>query len=101
MGGRTLPYECHHGNVIDWGDFGPHQNGCPPECFEDGARCPDQPVCEQCDNEAAAVADRLGRQQALSALADQLYDEGFPDDPYLSGRLRMEMERLGYGRSDA
>lgn len=23
MGGRTMPYECPHGVVLDWGDFGP------------------------------------------------------------------------------
>lgn len=23
MGGRTLPVECEHGVVADWGDFGP------------------------------------------------------------------------------
>lgn len=28
---------------------------------------------------------------------DLLYDEGFPQDPYMSGRLRVEMERMGYG----
>lgn len=24
--GRTIPIDCEHGNVLDWGDFGPNEN---------------------------------------------------------------------------
>jgi len=51
MGGRMMPIECHHGATVDYGDFGPHQNGCPDECFEPDARCPDVPVCDLCEAE--------------------------------------------------
>ena len=30
--GRTLPTECEHGTVIDWGDFGPEDGDAPPPC---------------------------------------------------------------------
>jgi hypothetical protein len=25
--GRTMPLKCEHGKVLDWGDFGPDQDG--------------------------------------------------------------------------
>ena len=33
MGSRTLPVECEHGKVMDWGDFGP-DDGDPEFCSE-------------------------------------------------------------------
>ena len=33
--GRTLPTECEHGNVVDWGDFGPDDR--------------DEPTCDECE----------------------------------------------------
>lgn len=33
--GRLMPLECEHGNVIDWGDFGPDDDTTP--------------CCSQCD----------------------------------------------------
>lgn len=34
MGGRTLPTECKHGRIIDWGDFAPGDRTEPycPDC---------------------------------------------------------------------
>lgn len=72
--GRTLPYECHHGSIIDYGDFGPHQNGCPPSCFEPGAQCPDHPTCEECEREAEAAGQEWQARmtEMLRELADDI-----------------------------
>jgi hypothetical protein len=94
MGSRTLPTECHHGNIVDWGDFGQHQNGCPDGCT--WQTCPDLPICDQCEAEGQVAADHLLRQQRLAELCDRLWDDAYPDDPYLLGSLRAEMVRLGY-----
>lgn len=49
--GRTLPYECEHGTIIDWGDFGPCQ-----DCNEhEGEPCPNYESCSQCDAEFEAT----------------------------------------------
>lgn len=32
MGGRTMPTECRHGRIIDWGDFGPDDPEHCPDC---------------------------------------------------------------------
>lgn len=44
--GRTMPTECWHGRIIDWGDFGPGDDDEPDE--PEG--------CEQCE---AAPKDRI------------------------------------------
>ena len=42
---RCLPTECHHGTIVDWGDFGECQ-----DCDEhDGEECPNLADCPQCD----------------------------------------------------
>lgn len=38
MGSRTLPTECEHGAIVDWGDFGPN-----PDDGLDGAE-----ICADC-----------------------------------------------------
>lgn len=43
MGSRTIPTECPHGTVIDWGDFGPD-----PDDGADGIS-----PCEECEREVA------------------------------------------------
>lgn len=35
MGGRTIPVECPHGAVVDWGDFGPDDADRCDECDRD------------------------------------------------------------------
>lgn len=45
--GRTLPLECEHGNIIDWGDFGP----------DDGRL----PACDQCERDGLRWRVRLAR----------------------------------------
>jgi hypothetical protein len=52
--GRTMPTECEHGNVIDWGDFGP----------EDGPL----PECPECEDRSALVLTE-GEWRDLAAIA--------------------------------
>jgi hypothetical protein len=40
------------------------------------------------------AAHEIERLRERADLFDRLSDEGFPDEPYLSGRLRAEIERL-------
>lgn len=42
----------------------------------------------------ATVEDELRRLRQRADLLDLLHDEAFPDEPYLLGRLRSEIERL-------
>lgn len=52
--GRTLPYECKHGVVIAWNDFGPCQN-----CDEhEDEECPNFEDCPDCDAEFEATKCR-------------------------------------------
>lgn len=48
---RTMPYECEHGVVVDWGDFGSEDE-------------PKRPRCERCD---AARERRSERRADLAA----------------------------------
>lgn len=90
--GRALPYECHHGTTVDWGDFGPHQNGCEDECFGPDGRCPDQPGCDLCDQEEqrtdADYEQVKAENERLRALLVEVDVAGFvpPRDP-LTGRI--------------
>ena len=52
MGSRTLPMECEHGKVFDWGDFGPNQDD-PYEGIQ---------PCHECK---AADAERKRERDAL------------------------------------
>lgn len=47
MMGRMLPLDCEHGNVIDWGDFGPDDDS--------------QPTCPECEVKYARFRVRLAR----------------------------------------
>jgi hypothetical protein len=79
MGHRTLPTECQHGRIIDWGDFGPssgeRDDPCEPcpDCEEDKwVECScgkvrhvdDRPLiarmscCKTCGMEACRALDR-------------------------------------------
>lgn len=49
---RTMPYECEHGVVIDWGDFGPCQD-CEHDSIDD---CPNFARCDECDRKASEMA---------------------------------------------
>lgn len=74
--GRTMPTECEHGNVIDWGDFGPHPDGCPGM---DGDYRQDPycvgcfPVCPKCERDDAA---RTGLTVECDVCGDELADPG-------------------------
>lgn len=46
--GRTLPTECEHGTIVDWGDFGPCIDGCEREHPEYVDDCPNFEVCPEC-----------------------------------------------------
>lgn len=46
--GRTMPTECEHGNVVDWGDFGPEDDD-------------DFPTCDECERERI-VGRLVGRE---------------------------------------
>lgn len=53
---------------------------------------------------AAEVADlqaRLVGARSRSDLLDLLWDEGFPNDPQMSGALRSEIERLEHQRIES
>ena len=58
MGSRTLPTECKHGRILDWGDFGPDP--------DDGSFNAES--CSECES-------------------DELYDEGLAG-PRRPGRVR-------------
>jgi len=49
--GRTMPTECRHGVVIDWGDFGPCVDGCDRE-HPDTDECPNFQECPDCQVES-------------------------------------------------
>lgn len=74
--GRTMPTECEHGNVIDWGDFGPHPDGCPGM---DGDYRQDPycvgcfPVCPKCEGDDAT---RTGLTVECDVCGDELADPG-------------------------
>ena len=72
--GRALPVECEHGVIVDYGDFGEHQNGCPDRCTFD--TCPDHPSCEQCEAEAGrwVTVERGDLQAALCHMRDHDYE---------------------------
>lgn len=44
---RTMPTECEHGTVIDWGDFGPYVDGC-DLTHPDSDDCPNLADCPRC-----------------------------------------------------
>jgi hypothetical protein len=46
---RTMPTECKHSFVVDWGDFGPCQNCDIHADWE----CPNLANCPKCNTEAA------------------------------------------------
>lgn len=46
--GRTLPTECKHGHVWDWGDFG----GCNHDDWDESCRYCNPPECPSCLKEA-------------------------------------------------
>ncbi len=48
--GRTMPTECKHGVVIDWGDFGPCVDGCDREHLGSDD-CPNLQDCLTCLDE--------------------------------------------------
>lgn len=53
--GRTMPSECDHGVVLDWGDFGPCQ-----DCSEHGGdACPNFSRCGACEAETEVKAERV------------------------------------------
>lgn len=56
MGSRTLPSECAHGQVIDWGDFGPQNEPADDAPWEEWAvwRSLQCPPCPDCETEDAA-----------------------------------------------
>lgn len=43
---RTMPTECEHGEIVDWGDFGP----CQGDCDHDDD-CPNFQDCPDCTKE--------------------------------------------------
>jgi hypothetical protein len=74
--GRTMPIECEHGTVIDWGDFGP-EDGPEPTCPECEKRwTADRPLGhDSCDRrisnlEAEVEALRSWKREAMEVLAE-------------------------------
>lgn len=63
--GRMMPFECPHGAILDWGDFG----GEPPNEA-------DPEPCSKCDSEEAA-AQEAGFQRAVDAVLG--FDAFSPD----------------------
>ena len=66
MGSRTLPTECPHGVVIDWGDFGP-SNGEENDPTED---------CEECRLaiESEKVAEKLALRRRIQRVCHDYFD---------------------------
>ena len=48
---RYMPTECRHGNVTDYGDFGPCQNCDEHDDLLDDGDCPNFANCPQCDEQ--------------------------------------------------
>lgn len=57
---RTMPTECEHGEIVDWGDFGPCQD-CDEHPDDD---CPNFRDCRQCK----PLLGNLGRVEPGSVL---------------------------------
>lgn len=74
--GRTMPTQCEHGNVIDWGDFGPVYT---PE-----------PTCLQCDA-APRTVFRLWDLEAAFLAGFAMSAEGFNDEYPHKAEARAEV----------
>lgn len=65
MGSRTMPFECEHGLILDWGDFGPDPDDGSvgaQRCDECDQRCdPTDPMLELCAGCFHPLTEHHGR----------------------------------------
>ena len=94
---RTMPTECEHGEIIDWGDFGPcqgdcdHEGDCPnfpdcPDCMET-RMTPEQTtaiICPTCDKPVGSVPTWCWwcSEPILPTVAPSTYAEMYPAEEH-------------------